>query len=132
VLVLYEGMDPVPDDDASEVRWGGPVDTGMGTVVTLGGVEEDEGWTFSCGIGVTRSQEALVRLLRDHAPILLCLGYAGWGPGQLDREIEAGGWLFADVDVDLVFKEPSENVYEKALATLGLTPGTVWMPPISE
>jgi len=132
VLLLDEGMDAVPEDDQSQVRWGGPVDTGMGTVVTLGAVDDDEGWSFPCGINVTRSQEALVRLLRDRAPMLLCLGYAGWGPGQLDKEIEAGGWLFADVDVDLVFKEPSDNVYDKALQTLGLTPGKFWMAPISE
>ena len=132
VLILDEGMEPVPEDDASQVRWGGPVDTGMGTVVTLGNVQEDEGWMLNCGIGVTRSQEALGRLLKERAPLLLCLGYAGWGPGQLDREIEAGGWLFTDVDPELVFREPSESVYDKALASLGLTPGTVWMNPISE
>ena len=56
VLILDEGMEPVPDDDSSQVRWGGPVDTGMGTVVTLGNVLEDEGWMLRCGIGVTRSR----------------------------------------------------------------------------
>ena len=40
--------------------------------------------------------------------------------------------VFTDVDPELVFREPSESVYDKALASLGLTPGTVWMNPISE
>lgn len=114
------------------VSWGGPVESASGTVVTEGEITEDEGWVLPDGLGVTRSQEALTRLLHHRAPILLCLGYAGWGPGQLDHELELGGWLFTDCAAKLLFEVPVEDRYEKALATLGLTPHTVWMPPISE
>lgn len=132
VLVLGEGMPDVPPDDESQVLWGGPVEGDAGTVLTLGDVHADEGWQLACGINVTRSQEALARLLEERAPLILCLGYAGWGPGQLDREIEAGGWLWTDIDPRLVFEVPTETRWETALATLGLTPTTVWMRPISE
>lgn len=132
VLVIDEGMSPVPAGDESPVLWGGPVETSMGTVVTLGHIAEDEGWMLTCGIGVTRSQEALTRLLSQGAPLMLCLGYAGWGPGQLDNEIQAGGWLWTDIDPELVFQSEPEQRYERALASLGLTPNTVWMQPISE
>lgn len=114
------------------VAWGGPVESGSGTVVTNGRITSDEGWVLPNGLGVTRSQDALVRLLSHQAPLMLCLGYAGWGPGQLDREIELGGWLWTDCDADIVFGVDAVERYDKALATLGLTASTVWMPPISE
>lgn len=132
VLVADDGLPTIPDDNASEVVWGGPVETQAGTVVTLGQVKPEEGWQLDCGIGVTRSLEALGRLIAEDVPLMLCLGYAGWGPGQLDREIEAGGWLWTDIDPELVFTADPEERWEQALATLGLTPATVWMQPIQE
>ena len=114
------------------VGWGGPVDSESGTVVTTGQITDDEGWSLTCGLSVTRSQEALIRLLNEGAKIFLCLGYAGWGPEQLDHEIEQGGWLWTDCDARILFeKEPHER-YEFALKTLGLTEHTVWMTPINE
>ena len=77
-------------------------------------------------------QSRQCRLLTERRQIILCLGYAGWGPGQLDAEIEAGGWLYTDATSDLVFDAPTEEGYERALQSLGLTPETVWMQPISE
>lgn len=114
------------------IVWGGPVESRSGTVVTLGTVAPDEGVSLPSGLAVTHSQDALVRLLTDRSPMILCLGYAGWRPGQLDREIELGGWICTDCDPAIVFDTPAEDRYEKALATLGLTAATVWMTPISE
>ena len=112
------------------VSWGGPVNLDTGTIITSTPIEGDEHWAVGNGLFVTRSQEALVVLLEQQAALLLCLGYAGWGPGQLDREIEEGGWLFADVDPKIVLDTNREQIYERALASLGLTPTTVWMQPI--
>ena len=114
------------------VAWGGPVEAASGTVVTPGQVDDSEGWTLPEGLSVTRSQEALVRLIEAQERVLLCLGYAGWGPGQLEHEIEQGGWLFTDLDPKLLFQTPAEERYAAALASLGLTEHTVWMQPISE
>lgn len=128
-------MDP-PTDLAvyagEKVGWGGPVDTGSGTVITSAGLDPEEGWILPDGVAVTRSQDTLLRLLSERAPILLCLGYAGWEGGQLDREIAEGGWLWTDVSRHLVFEVPPHERYDRALATLGLTAGTVWMQPIDE
>lgn len=114
------------------VAWGGPVEAGTGTVVTSGEIEAEEGWVAGRGLSVTRSQDALLRLLKERAPLMLCLGYAGWGPGQLDKEIEHGGWLWTDCDASIVFEVPAEERYDRALATLGLTAGMVWMTPVDE
>jgi putative transcriptional regulator len=115
------------------VVWGGPVESRSGTVVTVGPLgSDDEGVQLPNGLAVTHSQDALLRLLAGRVPLMLCLGYAGWGAGQLDKEIEAGSWLWTDGDAEIVFGTPPEQRYDRALATLGLTAGMVWMQPISE
>ena len=131
VVEVEEDVDLTAYSDMA-VFWGGPVDSAFGTVVTQGAVTDEEGWQLASGLGVTRSQEALFRLLENGSPLMLCLGYAGWSAGQLDREIELGGWLWTDCDPNLVFEVPADQRYDTALATLGMTPETVWMPPIAE
>lgn len=131
VLELPEPME-LSAYDRTLVSWGGPVETHHGTVVAIAEVDDEEGWNLPGGLAVTRSQDALVRLLRDRAELMLYLGYAGWGPEQLDTEIERGSWLVTDVDPDLVLRLPAEARYDTALATLGLTQQTVWMTPIDE
>ena len=129
VLFLPDGTELAAQ---SRVSWGGPVEMSSATVVTTGAVDDDEGWALPGGLSVTRSQTALDLLLQRQDPVLLCLGYAGWGPGQLDDELEKGGWLYTDLQAALVFPEGTDTVYANALATLGLTRNTVWMNPISE
>jgi len=114
------------------VVWGGPVESDSGTVVTGGEISDTEGWILPNGLGVTRSQDALLRLLETGAPTMLCLGYAGWGPGQLDRELELGGWLWTDCDAHIIFNVPVEDRYDHAIATLGVSEHMVWMHPVHE
>ena len=117
---------------SNRVGWGGPVESASGTVITRGRIREEEGWILQGQLRVTRSQDALVRLMREGADIHLVLGYAGWGPGQLDQEIEEGGWLWTDCDAGLIFDHEADERYEIALASLGLSETTVWMQPINE
>jgi len=114
------------------VGWGGPVEPTTGTVVTRHDLPDDQSWSVDGGITVSRSMDALNLLLERAEPFLLCLGYAGWGPGQLDEEIRRGGWLWTDCDAGLIFDAPPDERYDRALATLGLRPHEVWMQPIDE
>jgi putative transcriptional regulator len=127
----HEGLD-LSAYEGVAVGWGGPVETDSGTVVTRGSVDDDEGWQLPGGIGVTRSLDALVRLIKASEPIHLVLGYAGWGPRQLDQEIEKGGWLSTDCDPQILFETPISERYNRALLTLGLSEHLVWMQPINE
>lgn len=131
VLVMDDGVDLSSYED-DEVVWGGPVETDSGTIITGGSLDDDEGWVLPGGIAVTRSHEALIRLVGERASLMLCLGYAGWGPGQLDREITEGGWLFTDPDASLLFRVPPEERWDKAIETLGITRHDVWMQPVDE
>lgn len=130
VLTLDEPLDLEPYEH-NELHWGGPVAPTSGTVISQIPVSEREGWNLESGVSVTRSLDAMISLIRRGEPFKLCLGYAGWGPGQLDAELEDGNWLFTDCSVDLILECPPEELYERALATLGLSAeGTLWFPTI--
>ena len=74
----------------------------------------------------------LQTILRGESPYHLCLGYAGWGPGQLESEITLGSWLYSDIDADLVLEKPVAERYERALKQLGVRPEHIWMVPVDE
>ena len=77
-------------------------------------------------IGVQIALTATTDILRDIAEgdgpksSLLALGYAGWGPGQLDAEIQANGWLSVDADPGLIFDYDPDKVWQRALAKIGI------------
>jgi putative transcriptional regulator len=52
----------------------------------------------------------------------VALGYAGWGPGQLDAEIQANGWLLVGADAGLMFDTDDDSKWQRALAKLGISP----------
>ena len=54
---------------------------------------------------------------------MLALGYAGWGAGQLESEIQGNGWLHCAADPELIFGTDTEGKYEMALRKLGIDPG---------
>ncbi len=111
-------VEPVPSHD-DQVLWGGPVERGAGFVIFSGQVPEDSGWNLPGGVAVSPSREQLEKLIRSDARYHLCLGYAGWGPGQLEQEIETGSWLYTDVDPGLVLTGEVEGRYESALTNKG-------------
>lgn len=105
--------------------WGGPVGTGAGFVLWRGQAGAHEGWTVGGEVAVSPSVERLDELVRTGARFHLALGYAGWGPGQLDDEIREGSWIPIDLDPSLVFDAPPQDRWRLALATLGIDPARV-------
>ena len=53
---------------------------------------------------------------------LLALGYAGWGPGQLDSEMQQNAWLSVPADPSLLFDDDHETKWRRALASLKIDP----------
>lgn len=55
------------------------------------------------------------------------VGYAGWGPGQLQREIGEGSWLMLDFDEEMVLESQAEGLWDVALQRLGVDETTFMM-----
>ena len=92
---------------ARRVHFGGPVEHGRGFVLHSAdyAVEEFEPAASAPTFAMTATVDILQDMARGEGPqrALLALGYAGWGPGQLEGEIQANGWLTAPADAELVF-----------------------------
>ena len=108
------------------VHRGGPVETGRGFVLhSADYFVKNSTLAIEKGICLTATLEILKAIADGHGPenALLALGYAGWGAGQLESEIQANGWLTCQADEALVFGGDPEAKYEEALRRLGITPG---------
>lgn len=107
------------------VLLGGPVERDRGFVLHSDDFAAD-GSTLpvSAGIGLTATKDILEAIASDHPPrrSVLALGYAGWGPGQLEDELTANAWLVADPDEALIFSDTNDDKWEKALAIIGISP----------
>ncbi|HRZ04918.1 MAG TPA: YqgE/AlgH family protein [Candidatus Competibacteraceae bacterium] len=73
-------------------------------------------------IGITTSRDILQAVARGEGPdhLLVALGYAGWGPGQLEQEMADNAWLSSPFDFDIVFATPSDQRWLAAAALLGI------------
>jgi putative transcriptional regulator len=82
--------------------------------------------TVPGGLAMTTSKDVLEAMSNGSGPkrVLVTLGYASWGEGQLESEIGENSWLTVEADPAVIFDTPIEKRYEKALALLGLQP---WM-----
>jgi putative transcriptional regulator len=113
-----------------QVLAGGPVEPSHGFVMFErdGGEGDDEHALFSDdAMVVSGSSAALAKLVegRIRGRFYLLLGYAGWFPGQLEREIEENSWLVAPLDHRILFDVPLERRWTAALASIGVEPGTL-------
>ena len=73
-------------------------------------------------VGVTQSLDILVQAAEGKGPeyMRLVLGYAGWGPGQLENEIQENAWLIIEADVKDVFDVDVEGLYKRLIGRLGI------------
>ena len=104
------------------VHFGGPVDTDRGFVLHSADYQSDETLDIDSAFGLTASVDIVRTIAAGSGPKnhLLALGYAGWGPGQLDSEIQENAWLNIDADNALVFDTDLDSKWDRALAKLGV------------
>jgi putative transcriptional regulator len=136
--LLFDKVElPLRRDDLmqSQVLHGGPVQTERGFVLhdpmVLDNKDKDEAIYASTlsvpgGLAMTTSRDVLEALSNGSGPrrVLVTLGYASWGEGQLESEIGENSWLTVEADPNIIFETPLEQRYERALSLLGLQP---WM-----
>lgn len=105
------------------VHFGGPVENGRGFVLHSGDYQtNDATLQVSDAFGMTATLDVLEEIANGTGPksALLALGYAGWGPGQLESEILQNGWLTCDAPPELVFGAEDDTKWTAALSTLGV------------
>ncbi len=115
-----------PQAGAVKVLKGGPVETERGFVLHSGDFFMDNSTLpINDGIFLTWTLDILKAIARGDGPAsaVLALGYAGWGAGQLENEIQQNGWLHCSADPELIFGANAEQKYEKALRKIGIDPG---------
>ncbi len=101
---------------------GGPISQNRGFVLH----RTQPGWKSSLALSddimITTSKDILLSLGTKEAPeqFMVTLGYAGWGPGQLETELQANSWLTIDADSDILFNTPIEQRWQKATEKLGI------------
>jgi putative transcriptional regulator len=126
---LLAQLQIAPGDGADlRVHLGGPVEHGRGFVLH----SEDytsNGSTMQVpgGFALTATLDVLEDVARGFGPAraILALGYAGWGPGQLEGEIAQNGWLTCDATAELVFGPDDGGKWEAALRSMGIDPLTL-------
>jgi putative transcriptional regulator len=113
-----------------QVLMGGPVETSRGFVLHSPDFYIDQSTLpIDDSVCLTATIDILRAIARGEGPenAVLALGYAGWGAGQLESEIQANGWLNCPADSELIFSGSVDTRYEMALRKIGIDPGMLSM-----
>jgi putative transcriptional regulator len=107
------------------VHYGGPVEGGRGFVLHSSDYAGNSSTLkVDDRFGMTATLDVLEDLSDGAGPrqCILALGYAGWGPGQLESELRRNGWLTCDAETEIVFDAAADRKWHLALASLGIDP----------
>ena len=123
-LLEQLSITPSPGLGPRQVHFGGPVEMGRGFV--LHSPDYMSGLTtlqVNDGFSMTGTLDVLETIARGDGPAnwMAMLGYAGWGPGQLEEELAANGWLVCDATPELVFETADASKWEAALNSMGVS-----------
>lgn len=124
---LLEQLEIHPDSGGRNrpVHYGGPVESARGFVLHSGEYQSSlQTLQVNDDFAMTATLDILEDIATGDGPnrALMMLGYAGWGPMQLESEIAENGWLTADADQHLVFALDDEDKWSAALKSLGVDP----------
>ena len=118
---------------------GGPVSPETGWLVfdPSDGDIEDEADSIihvTKNISVSANMSMLERIAEGRGPTRrnMMLGYAGWGPGQLDEEIRDGSWITMDLDPAMIFDVPVAERWTRAFSTIGIDPAQMVSSVVAE
>lgn len=109
------------------VHCGGPVETARGFVLHSTDFLREDTVRLNERIAITGTVDILRAISEGLGPrhSLFALGYAGWGPGQLDAELHANSWLVMPADDALLFDPDLARKWERALQKMGVTPAAL-------
>jgi putative transcriptional regulator len=101
---------------------GGPVEPNRGFVLHSADYVQESTLVVSELVALSATVDILAAIAEGEGPknSLLALGYAGWGAGQLEAELQANAWLHTDPDPDIIFGPDPEIKWPLAMARLGV------------
>ena len=116
--------DRIPEARMPSIHFGGPVETGRGFVLHTTDYLVPDSMQLSESLALTATVDILRDISEGAGPDrrLLALGYAGWGPGQLDDELQDNAWLSVDSDPEILFDKVLDDKWDRALAKIGISP----------
>jgi len=123
--IVGEG-DPITFEPAiagRHVQFGGPVETGRGFVLHSSDYFSAEATLpIDERIGLTATLDVLRAIAAGRGPrrAIMALGYSGWGPGQLESEIQRNGWITVPADEEIVFDPDLDAKYGRAMSRIGI------------
>ncbi len=121
------GIDALTDGREISLYFGGPVESERGFVLHSADYHQDSTLQIDSHVALTASAEILRDIAEGRGPrkSMVALGYAGWGPGQLETEICGNGWLHASADELLIFDEEMDTKWAAAMAKIGVDCGNL-------
>ncbi len=121
-ILTHMAIEPTSETAGLPIYQGGPVQPERGFVLhdPLGDWEAT--LDVGAGIGLTASQDVLAAIAAGQGPekFLIALGYAGWGAGQLEREMAENAWLSGPASAKVLFETPIDQRWAAAAALLGV------------
>ncbi len=121
---LLSQLEITPDDASSHlnVHFGGPVEAQRGFVLHTAEYVGEGTVAVDDQVALTATLDIVKELASGSGPrsTMLALGYAGWGPGQLEDEITENAWLHAPFDEALVFDSDVDTKWQRALNSIGV------------
>ena len=123
-LLEQLGIDKPLDNKKLFIRYGGPVESGRGFVLHSDDMIRKETLNIDKGVALTSTTEFFDDLSAGKGPknSILALGYAGWGPGQLEDEIIKNSWMTLSVDTSFLFDEEVSKKWTEAYKIIGVDP----------
>ena len=112
-------------DHNPRLFYGGPVENSRGFVLHSTDYKADDGTLqVNDAFAMSATRSVLVDIAEGAGPskTLPALGYAGWGPAQLESEMQQNAWLTCEGDPGIVFAADSTSKWEAALSSLGISP----------
>ena len=116
VLKAFDVTD-IPSQQQLIINFGGPVQQNQAFVLHSNDVTLNGSVQLDNGLALTSDVELVKKIARDEGPLrsLFLFGYSGWGPGQLEREIDRGSWFTIPLDRRLLFSEDPEKTWRQAV-----------------
>jgi len=108
--------------DNTLVLTGGPVQSNRGFILHRPTGNWDSSLIVTDTIALTTSRDILEAIAEDRGPDnnIIALGYAGWGPGQLEQEMAANTWLSCPAEQQIIFETPVEKRWQAAADLIGV------------